>query len=73
MGIPGAGPFVRVATKLPIPKATGTKVLNAQLGCAGAHWQTVTLRCHLWVLTGTCASAWCLLGSDPALAVIHLA
>jgi hypothetical protein len=52
LGIPGAGSVVRVATKLPVPKAPGAKVLNAQLGCKGSHWQTITLVCHLWVLTG---------------------
>ncbi len=58
MGVPGtAGTLVTTATKLPVPKAPGAKVLNAQLGCKGSHWHTITIFCRLWVLTGELGGA----------------
>ena len=56
MGVSSPGGLVTKATKLPVPKAPGAKVLNAQLGCKGTHWQATTIFCRLWVLTGTGSS-----------------
>ncbi len=42
------GRSLSVATKLPV----GHKVVQAQLGCQGAHWEKVTRTCHIWVLAG---------------------